>query len=364
MTAYSERAVVVTSAPTTIPVTLGNGAAKSVTYTDADGTTATVQLKGGLGTLHFTGDIDDIEDTKKGIIVTGTNVAVSQVVIEDASSASLTVKLKDGDGRVTWGGLTADGSVKSIKARNVDIAGDVAIAGLLGGADLGHLVGPGTFTTGGSASDKGGKIIVQQIEEFSFNTSAPIGSFTAATWLDRDGEPDELRAASLGKVAIAESMEANIVATDSTAKSAIKQLAVGGWLDGAMIDAAGHVGKVTLGGMRQSQLRMGLNAGITSLPTTAGAFVNQSATLKSLTITGAVQANGSSFIESLIAGWNMGNIKLGVVATDSGETDSLGIAARTIKAVDYTADGTRTAMKKLAGPADDRVSGDFVLRLV
>lgn len=345
-------------------VNFGDGAAKSVTYTDADGTTATVQLKGGQGTLEFTGEIDDITDTKKGIIVTGSNVAVSQVVIEDAANAALTVKLKDGDGRVTWGGLTADGSVKSIKARGVDIAGDVTITGLLGGADLGHLIGPGMFTTGGSASDKGGKIVVQQIEEFSFNTSAPIGSFTATTWLDSDGEPDELRAASLGKVTIAESMEADIVATDSSAKSAIKQLAVGGWLDGAVIDAAGNVDKVTLGGMRQSQLRMGLNAGVTGLPTSAGAFANRTATLKSLTITGAVQTSGASFIESLVAGWNLGNIKLGEVATDTDEANSLGVAAHTIKGVDYATAGTRTALKKLTGPAVDYATDSFVLRLV
>jgi hypothetical protein len=289
---------------------------------------------------------------------------LAQVVIEDASNASLTVKLKDGDGRVTWGSLTADGSVKSIKARNVDIGGDVTISGLLGGADLGHLLGPGTFTTGGSASDKGGKIIVQQIEEFTFNTSAPIGSFTAVTWLDRDGEPDELRAASLGKVAIAESMEADITTTDGSAKSAIKQLAVGGWLDGAMVDAVGNVDKVTLGGMRNSQLRMGLAAGVTGLPTSAGSFANQAATLKSLTITGAAQSSGTSFIESMVAGWNLGSVKLGIVSTDADEANTLGVAAHTIKGVDYASTSTRTVLRKLVGPMNDSMTGSFVLRLV
>lgn len=200
-------------------ITVGNNAAKSVTYTDADGTVVTITVKSGQGALQFSGEDIGINATTKGTFVTGTNVAVSQFFVDDAVNTKITVTTKGGDGRATFGGLTVEGSAASIKMPGVDIEGDVLVTGLVKslivGAVTGDAVEQRSISIGGVATDKAAKIIFGNLTDVSLNSDAPV-QVTVVSWNDTDPQinPDTLTAPW---------------ATTLTAKGDAKNSIVGHW---------------------------------------------------------------------------------------------------------------------------------------
>ena len=66
-------------ADATLDVVIGDGVARAVRFVDADGTAATVSVRGGTATVRFTGA--GLAQTAEGreLVVGGTGVAVSSV---------------------------------------------------------------------------------------------------------------------------------------------------------------------------------------------------------------------------------------------------------------------------------------------
>ena len=107
--------------------------------------------------------------------------------------------------------------------------------------------------------------------------------------------------------------------------------------------------------MRDSKIHVGT----TSLPTFDPPFETRLAVLRSLTIAGDVQQDGNSFLNTVIAGWKLGKLKL--VNVDV-EGIQLGITANEIGFGHYIFDGGRAFIRKRGGLLSDINFQDFTLR--
>jgi cyclophilin family peptidyl-prolyl cis-trans isomerase len=119
-----------------LSVGIGNGGAKAVTFTDADGTVATISLKGGAGNVRFSGSNLSQTTGKAGATVQGAITDVAIDLTGTGSSGALAVKASGGDGRITVSHLTSDGGMKSIAGKQVNLAGNLTIAGNVSKADF------------------------------------------------------------------------------------------------------------------------------------------------------------------------------------------------------------------------------------
>ncbi|MDB5290390.1 MAG: hypothetical protein JWL69_1631, partial [Phycisphaerales bacterium] len=104
----------------TFDAVIGKGAAKFVTFTDVDGTLTTIRLSGpGTATVHFSADTISEATVKGALIISGTNVFAASISTANTTGGSaLTILAKGGNGAVTVGGITVNGSLKSITGKN------------------------------------------------------------------------------------------------------------------------------------------------------------------------------------------------------------------------------------------------------
>lgn len=102
-----------------------NGKNTKLTYTDVDGTKMVFTIKGGTGTLFLGSD------------------GKLNLVLSDGGQGGCTVKVsgRGGDGRISFGDITANGSVKGMTVKNGDVSGTFSVAGNIGKLSLGDVSG-------------------------------------------------------------------------------------------------------------------------------------------------------------------------------------------------------------------------------
>ncbi|KKL17681.1 hypothetical protein LCGC14_2483150, partial [marine sediment metagenome] len=182
-------------------VPVGDGAAKSLTFTEADETTVVLTFKDGTAEVRLTGGGLVQVPGKKGVIVTGTNVTLADIdLIGTSITSALTVKTKGGDGRATVANLTADGDLKSVTARRLDFTGDVDLAGTVGKLTLGNIADDHVIDIGGSKLSKAIKITLGRVANTILNCSSPIKSLTVIEWLDSNAVAGAVNASVIGKL--------------------------------------------------------------------------------------------------------------------------------------------------------------------
>ena len=184
-----------------VAVAIGDGGARQVTCTDADGTETTIALKGGTATVYFAGGGLTQEAGRKGVAVTGGAAQIVLIQITGTTAkSSLTVKTKGGDGTVDVHTITADGSLKQISAKTTQLIGNIAIGGWCGKLLLADVADDHAITLGGTPDDKPITFIAGHVQDLAFASGAPVKAFTALDWLDTDATPDTFAAPSLGSL--------------------------------------------------------------------------------------------------------------------------------------------------------------------
>jgi len=137
------------------------------------------------------------------------------------------------------------------------------------------------------------------------------------------------------------SLGADLILTNPVVPLSLNRLSVAGWLEGATIRSAGPIGRVTLGGVRDSALLAGMSGQVRTLSEAA----NEAETardIQRLTIRG-FGGPGPSFVNSLLAARSIGRVALKQVHADNGGA-AFGVVARDIRS--YQRPGKRAA----AGP--------------
>jgi cyclophilin family peptidyl-prolyl cis-trans isomerase len=338
-TVTSSFSVNVTNPPLS-SATVGTGAAKSITYTDGNGTTGIITWSGpGAATVNFSGTSLGETTTKNGTVITGTNVAIAGIATTGSTTSSiLTVSTKVGAKPLTVGGLITT-SLKSFTAPdviltgNVNASGSIAslnIAGANGGAiiasSLGAVTDTGDFSDNLTLSAKGVSLGQFTAASVSSGTWALAGSVSSVV-VTKQNLDATIAAGSISNLFVRGSLSAATLNLQATGND-ISTLAVGGAITGSLVNAAGNIGNVFAASLLDSEIYAGVAAlpPGTLLPNLRSGFV-RNASIGSVEL--QTTRGSYSFSNSAIAAAHIGILSLGTVQTQN-ITIPNGVAAESI----------------------------------
>jgi len=182
-------------------VEIGNGAFQSVTYTDADGTTATVALRTGNATITFDGVITAQKVSPANTLtLAGAGLSVARIAMTATNrTGALTVTGWGGDGVVDVEDVTSDGALGSIFAGAVRLGGDLEVDGGLGMLWLGDVSARSAITVGAS-TDPNATMFVRlgNVTDTDLTTQMPIRFLMASSWVDGGVGGDSITAPGVG----------------------------------------------------------------------------------------------------------------------------------------------------------------------
>ena len=280
-------------------------AGNDAVYADASGDVVTVKLKGpGSAKLTFDTPAGENADAR-GILVSGTT---------DASILTITAT---GAG-TTIGGLTVNGPLRSLSAKNVDLAGTMSVDGGLPRVQLRNASGSIAIGAGGATS-----ITLAQARDLTVTSASAVKSVRAAEWLDTDATPDALTAPSFSALAVKGGMAADVKA------DTIGKVSAGGTLSGAEIRATSSIGTVTVASAADSFVFAGVRPDLLALPDSLDDFVNPAASIRSVTL----KAKGAPFSNTRVAAPTIGKAVLGNATVGTMEGNPFGLAADRLTSV-------------------------------
>ncbi|MCK4872947.1 MAG: hypothetical protein KAS72_09500 [Phycisphaerales bacterium] len=300
------------------------------TAVDENGTTITMSIKG-----NGEGELLPDEDTAD-IVLTGT----------DANS-SFVVKTKGGAGNVVVRDITVNGSLKALTAKTTDLGGDLVVTGSLAKLQLDDVADQHLISIGAAANPAlGTKIKLDEVLDLTLTSDMPIKSLLVNSWLDQDATPDQITAPWITKLTSKGDFEASMTLSDATVDWSLKKMTVVGRLTGSVIRTVGSIGAITVGGITDSMIFAGVQDAVTDLPDVAGDFASEQAIRK---FTVKPPAGAFSFVNSIVAAWDIGKISIGSVNPDNGGTP-FGFAADRIRLYIRREGGVTTQLNKLDDP--------------
>jgi hypothetical protein len=246
-------------------------------------------------------------------------------------------------------------------------AGVTAAANTLGAATIKGNVGTSTWNVTGKA----GALAVGS-SDANWNATVTGAVASLAVSGNASGTIDVLSLASLAVKGSLTQAKLTLRQPVDTTNAAVKSLGtatITQWMDGAEIRAAGSIGAVTTGGMKNGSLLLaGVKPTVSQLTGARTDFLdgadNLLGSLQSLTVTGIAGAP-SSMMNSRVAAWNLGVISLKNVQTVNGADGAFGLEGHLVTS--YTRlTGTAVTDKKAAttGPAQLDSQDDFTARLI
>jgi cyclophilin family peptidyl-prolyl cis-trans isomerase len=380
-----------------IDVAVGTGAARSVAYTDADGTVGQITVNGGTATVRFTGV--DLAQTpvRNAVQVAGTNAEVLDITVT-GGAPTITVKGVGGDGRVVVNGINAAGTVKNFSGRPVILRGDTNIAGGLGRMEL-FRAEDATITLNGNAAPAGSTITILSAEDTELNSATPVRSLRFGSWTGTDGDDDTITAQTIGtlqsggafngnvnvlgavgnmtilgdlagtisagsirSVRAASVSGATILLTQGFAPTGLSlgKLTAAGAINNTNIRSNGNIGTIAALSLSNSTIYAGVN------PPDGGALPDSEDDFASAaTIRGVSIRNRAapSFLASNVAASVLGRMNLGVVQTTNGGVP-FGVAAQTLTSLSAT-DVARARIRaaRFSEPSQSLELGDFKVRI-
>lgn len=285
-------------------VVLGAGGARSVIFTDGDGTRATFSLRGpGSVRLDFTGDSLTATTVRGVTTVTGTGVQLNDLTLQNTTAGStLLVATRGGNNAVEVGVLSATSPVRALALRGVRVTGGVSLTTVAGSVQLGGLTNA-TAELGGA-----GLIGGLQLGDVSGTTltvnggvrSVTLGTMTGST-LTVSGAVGSLSATAL---------------TDSTLVigATLGTLTSRQGMTGSVLRIASSVQRVSTPVFVGSTLSAGLVPGV-GTPVTGQDYVPASA-VRQFTVT---SRTADAFSGSTLSAANLGRISVGVLTEGGSE---------------------------------------------
>ncbi len=219
-------------------IDFGDGSNKVVSFTDADGTLASVSLRGGTGTIDFGQEV--FYTTSKGrVTVTGTNVSLADVTIANAVGAKFSISARGGNGSVDLGNLTATGVVSAISAATTNLTGTMIVNGDIARITLGSITNGNIALTGAGLLPK--IVVVGAISDSDIAAVGTLASLSAGSWTDSNGSNSQLSAAAVLKFAVKGEMAADVTLSGSgvvLGKASVTNVSGGNWF---VNDSAGSI---------------------------------------------------------------------------------------------------------------------------
>jgi len=339
-----------------LQVLIGLGAAKSVQYTDPNGTVVRVQLTGaGSASLEFDGTSLTQSSNSKGLIISGSGISLTDLTATGTLSTTTLQFVTTGKKTVNMGNITVSGALAVLSAPKCIAVGSISTSKwvgqlTLGGATNGSIsVGPATGNPGLGLNASLGNVTNE-----IFRSAVRVNTLTASQWInahDVNSSPNEISAGQIGTITIAHD------ATVNMETGAINTLTVRGTLSnstiylttpltplkmnltrlsaGALatvdITSNGNLGAISAKRMSDSSIQAGIVSTVTplSLPLSTSDFKNTSS-IGSITLSKSASA---SFSNSYIAAYTIGTTFLGSVSmTNTMPGIPFGIAAHKFSA--------------------------------
>lgn len=235
----------------TLVVPVGVGAAKQLTFIDADGTTVTIKVAKATGNVSFDGGNFVVNTTKKGTVVSGNNVRAVAVDITGATSASsLAFAGKGGNGFVDITTITADGDLKSITGKNTILQGGAdGVGGIntIGGIKAITLNSANNaLIQMGAPIDPSVALSVKLVNatDTAIESLTVVKSIAATNWTRTTGE-SHVNAPRLAKLSLKGNLDADLQLTgDPAVLATLGALSVKGSLLGGTWNITGDTGNI------------------------------------------------------------------------------------------------------------------------
>jgi hypothetical protein len=303
---------------------------KKATYTDASGHKITVSLTGpGLGSLTFFSAAD-------GVDLGALNLNGSD------TTSTLTIH-----GPAILPAVTVNGSLQSLTASTGTLTGTTTISGAL------NQLHVAAASTGEIDIGSGGKLNAHfgSLTDESLTSAEPIASIHASSWTITSSTRRVISASSIGSVVVRGTFNEDVSA------DTIEQMTVGN-LSSSAIRANVSITNLSTGTAAGSEIFVGIQSTLTTLPAATTDFSSQTGLLKSITVRGA-------FSNTQIAAWNIGNVRLNNVQTANSGIP-FGVAADTIKSLRAVpAGGKPIILTKVFAPFSQvSLGGDAIVRIL
>ncbi len=309
------------------------GGKQRAIYTDADGGTVVISLKGpGTGIVEFAAD----------------SPADAAVVTLNGTTAASALSVK---GDTSFGKLVVNGGLKSVSGKTLDFAGDVTVTGGLPKVQIRSAFNS-TITIGQTAPLS---LTLGGATDVSLAVTGDVKSIKVGTWADADETPDRIAATNVASLTAKGDFSADIAA------GTIGKLSVSGAIHGSEIRGTVNVGTVSAAALRNSIVFAGIRADVSVLPSATGDFSNGVAAIKSITLTNKLP---STFAGSIVAAPTIGKLSVGPIATFNGFFE-FGVAADRIDSFSGSTNLRGAFKLPTQDPPTTAVSeDDFVLRVL
>lgn len=356
---------------------IGAGGARSLRFTDADGTASTLSLTGpGSATVQFSGTgVTQTTSKAKVLTVSGTDLHILSIALTGTSAAStLNVSGAGGNGLVEIASITTDGDLRAINAARGSLLGNLTAVGSIGRILLANA-STGAITVNGTSGAL--SMTVGTAGSEFINSAEPIALLQARTWVIASNAqnittPGTIAAPSVGRVLVNGEFHANLTAgslgpvtagsitpgtwnitgaaTSITAGSitglALSAASVGrvtsrGAISGSQVASSGDVTSVAAASLSGSQILAG------NPPLGAGSVPTASPTAATI---GAVTVGRGGFGSSVIGASSLGRLSLGAVTSTNGGTP-FGVAAHQIVSLIAVVDGKRLFLRNVTTAA-------------
>ena len=282
------------SGDSTLPVLIGGAAARSVQFTDPNGTHAIIQLVGGgNATVTFDGNNLAQSASPNGISVSGTSITIDSIATTGTNLNSILQISTRGVSGITVGTITADGVLHSINAGGVTVTGNLTTAGwvkeiALGGAEDGTIsIGPSHINGGltfhlGSATDE------------SLTSDVRIDSLIAGQWINSATTSQTVTAPQIMAMSIRGGFAPSLTVSGIPGATSVLKSFAAGSIESGTWNITGNVGNLAAGSIALGWIA-DVDGGINSISVSHDASMN----LTALTV-GNVVVRGS-LSDSIIA---------------------------------------------------------------
>ena len=314
-----------------VTIVVGMGAARSIQFTDPNGTPATIFVAGpGSANVTFNGTGITQSATATGVTVNGTGVTLSTVQASGTSAASVLHIDVKGRGTIGSGSISTDGVLGSLHAPNVLVSGNITAGGWVHFIQVAGVQG-GAVTIGAARNSSASLIAnLGSVDSESLTSAIPIQSLNASQWTNTSSAPIGIQSPQIQSLNVKGSFTAGLTLTASGKAPELGTFRTGD-ITGGTWNLAGNVGTISTGTI--SGLTASIGGTIGAMNVSHDASMNLTAgAINSINIRGTLSGSRLALINPLTRTPDLGSLTVGgnILTTNIRSIGSIGSVSATL----------------------------------
>jgi hypothetical protein len=178
-----------------LTLAFGDGFARTLSYLDPDGTLGKVQAKKASGHVFFWGDGFEVSEGKRGLMVSGDNVAIGTLGLDVSTDKSMVrIKARGGvDNHLDVDHIEIAGPVKKIMGKRTNLVESLTVEGGLQNLLLADI-GESAVLVTNAPNEKGVRIRVNEVKsDATFDLAGKLKRFQALNYNSGELMADEIQ---------------------------------------------------------------------------------------------------------------------------------------------------------------------------